>query len=208
MAQRGRHSRHKRRPSFVRFLLKLAGWLMVFAVIIGVIWFAVTQLAKTQEDVMTALYPTEYSEYVDEAAEKYDLDKTLIYGVIKTESDFDEDAKSRVGALGLMQMMPETFDWLQEERGVEGTYTEEDLFTPEISIDYGCYFLRYLVDYYGNQRCAVAAYNAGFVVDDWLNDPNYSIDGITLTDIPYPETKAYVDKVFTAKSKYKELYFN
>ncbi len=205
MAQR---RKHHRKPSFKMFLLKLAGWLIVFAVVIGVIWFAVNQLADTQEDVMTALYPTEYSEYVDVAAEKYDLDKSLIYGVIKTESNFDEDATSKVGALGLMQMMPETFDWLQEYRGMEDTYTEDDLLTPEINIDYGCYFLKYLYDYYGNEQCAVAAYNAGFVVDDWLEDPAYSIDGKTLADIPYPETDAYVDKVFDAKVKYNELYFN
>ena len=156
---------------------------------------------------MLTVYPTEYSEYVDVAAEKYEIDKSLIYGVIKTESGFDEDATSRVGALGLMQMMPETFSWLQEYRGVEDTYTEEDLLNPEINIDYGCYYLNYLIEYYGNEQCAVAAYNAGFVVDDWLKDSQYSIDGVTLVKIPYPETAAYVDKVFDAKVKYNQLYF-
>ena len=156
---------------------------------------------------MLTVYPTEYSEYVDVAAENYELDKSLIYGVIKTESGFDEDATSRVGALGLMQMMPETFSWLQEYRGVEDTYTDEDLLNPEINIDYGCYYLNYLIEYYGNEQCAVAAYNAGFVVDDWLKDSQYSIDGVTLVKIPYPETEAYVDKVFDAKVKYNQLYF-
>ena len=204
MAQR---RRHYRKPSFGRFLFKLFTWLIVLAVVIGVIWFAVNQLADKQEDVMLTVYPTEYSEYVDVAAEKYEIDKSLIYGVIKTESGFDEDATSRVGALGLMQMMPETFSWLQEYRGVEDTYTDEDLLNPEINIDYGCYYLNYLIEYYGNEQCAVAAYNAGFVVDDWLKDSQYSIDGVTLVKIPYPETEAYVDKVFDAKVKYNQLYF-
>ncbi len=200
--------RHQKRSTLKSFLKKLFGWIFVLAVVSGVIWFAISQLSDSEEDIMKAMYPTEYSEYVEASAEEHQLDKALVYGVIKTESNFDQEAESKVGAVGLMQMMPETFEWLQEYRGVEGTYTVEDLQTPEINIDYGCYFLKYLYDYYGNEQCAVAAYNAGFVVDDWLENPEYSQDGKTLYDIPYPETNNYVDKVFESKEKYNELYFN
>ena len=107
-----------------------------------------------------------------------------------------------------MQIMPETFDWLMEKRGEKGKYTADDLYDPEVNIDYGCYLLRYFLDYYGNEQCAVAAYNAGFEVSNWLDDPNCSSDGMTLDVIPYPETSEYVEKVESAKDKYNELYFS
>ena len=77
-----------------------------------------------------------------------------------------------------------------------------------MNIDYGSYLLRYFLDYYGNEKCAVAAYNAGFEVSNWLEDPNCSPDGMTLDVIPYPETSEYVVKVENAKQKYIELYFS
>lgn len=107
-----------------------------------------------------------------------------------------------------MQIMPSSFDWLQELRDEEGKYDADALFEPEICIDYGSYLLKYFYDYYGNEQCAVAAYNAGFVVSDWLADPQYSSDGETLNDIPYPETNDYVTKVQSAKEMYEKLYFS
>lgn len=67
----------------------------------------------------------------------------MIYAVIHTESGFDPKAESGVGAKGVMQMMPSSFEWLQEQRGCAGQYTEDDLFDPEICIDYGSYLLKY-----------------------------------------------------------------
>ena len=107
-----------------------------------------------------------------------------------------------------MQMMPSSFEWLQEQRGCAGQYTEDDLFDPEICIDYGSYLLKYFYDYYGTERSAIAAYNAGFVVSDWINDTNYSSDGKNLDSIPYPETENYVDKVEGAKEMYIKLYYS
>ena len=105
-----------------------------------------------------------------------------------------------------MQMMPETFEWLMEKRGETGKYTADDLFDPAVCIDYGSYLLRVFYDTYGNERCAVAAYNAGFVVGEWLQNPNLSSDGVTLDSIPYPETANYVEKVESAKQMYIQLY--
>ena len=171
--------------------------------------FAATHFYKTTENNLEkSAYPLEYTDLVNKAAKDYNLQPALIYGVIHTESRFDPEAGSSVGALGLMQIMPETFDWLQEKRGEAGKYTTEDLYTPSVNIDYGSYLLRYFLDYYGNEKCAVAAYNAGFEVSNWLEDPNCSPDGMTLDVIPYPETSEYVVKVENAKQKYIELYFS
>ena len=187
-----------------KFIIAFFAVLLAVAVVIIVFNF----YKKTEKKVIESAYPLEYSEYVEEAAKKYDLDPALIYGVIHTESRFNPDAGSSVGARGLMQIMPETFDWLMEKRGEKGKYTADDLYDPKVNIDYGCYLLRYFLDYYGNEQCAVAAYNAGFEVSNWLDDPNCSSDGMTLDVIPYPETSDYVEKVESAKDKYNELYFS
>lgn len=204
MAKSARHRRRKKSIG-MRFLI----WIVVIAVFAGAIMFFVgTYYEDTKENFEKLNYPRDYSNYVDKAAEDYDLDPALIYAVIRTESNFDPEAESSVGACGIMQMMPSSFEWLQEKRGVSGEYTTDDLFNPEICIDYGSYLLRYFYDFYGTEQCAVAAYNAGFVVSDWLNDSRYSADGVTLSEIPYPETSTYVDKVESAKEMYIKLYYS
>ena len=206
MAQRARRTRKRN--------TKKGGKAKVVIISIIAVALAVTAVLtathfykKTENNLEKSAYPLEYTDLVNKAAKDYNLQPALIYGVIHTESRFDPDAGSSVGALGLMQIMPETFDWLQEKRGEAGKYTTEDLYTPSVNIDYGSYLLRYFLDYYGNEKCAVAAYNAGFEVSNWLEDPNCSPDGMTLDVIPYPETSEYVVKVENAKQKYIELYF-
>ena len=172
--------------------------LAVAVVALGV--FAFIKLRKNSE------YKILYSDEISAASNEFSVPRELIYAMIRTESGFDSNAESGVGACGIMQMMPSSFEWLQEKRGTVGEYTTDDLFNPEVCIDYGCYLLKYFYDYYGDERCAVAAYNAGFVVGEWLSDSNYSKDGKTLDKIPYPETSNYVDKVESAKEMYIKLY--
>lgn len=198
----------RRRSEGLSLFLKFIYFILAIAVSVLLIWGSIKLLSGTKEKVINSMYPVKYEEYVDKAAKDYNMDKALIYGVIRTESGFNPDAESTAGAKGLMQIMPESFQWLQTIRGVEGQYTDDDLYDPEINIDYGVYLLKYFYDRYGTEQTAVAAYNAGFVVGDWLSNPEYSSDGIVLDYIPYPETSAYVDKVLSAKDKYNELYFN
>ena len=187
--------------------LKALIWLVVLAILAGGIVIFVTQYYEDAKlGLEKANYPKKYSEYVERYSDEYGLEPSLVYAVIRTESGFDPDAQSDAGACGIMQMMPSSFEWLQQKRGTEGEYTTEDLFNPEVCIDYGCYLLKYFYDYYGDERCAVAAYNAGFVVGEWLADRSYSKDGKTLDNIPYPETSNYVDKVESAKEMYIKLY--
>ncbi|MGN0500909.1 MAG: lytic transglycosylase domain-containing protein [Ruminococcus sp.] len=184
----------------------VGGCIVLSAVLLALFVFNYYDTAKQQ--LLELSYPRDYSRYVEKAAEEYELEPSLIYAVIRTESGFNPDAESGAGACGIMQVMPSSFEWLQQIRDCEGIYTEEDLFNPEICIDYGSYLLRYFLDFYGTETSAVAAYNAGFVVSDWLADPSYSTDGVTLSDIPYPETKEYVNRVTDAKAKYIELYYS
>jgi soluble lytic murein transglycosylase len=207
MAQRARRTRKRN--------TKKGGKAKVVIISIIAVALAVTAVLtathfykKTENNLEKSAYPLEYTDLVNKAAKDYNLQPALIYGVIHTESRFDPDAGSSVGARGLMQIMPETFDWLMEKRDEKGKYTADDLYDPAVNIDYGCYLLRFFLDYYGNEQCAVAAYNAGFEVSNWLEDPNCSSDGMTLDVIPYPETSDYVEKVESAKDKYNELYFS
>lgn len=201
---RGRRYREekKKKGCFSRFLIFILCLSIAFCgLYLGTDW-----LGKAEDYFLKSFYPTEYSEYVEKASEDYRLDQALIYAVIKTESDFDPKADSNAGAKGLMQIMPESFQWVQDLRGE--SHSDSELYNPQINIDYGCYLLRYFLDTYGNEQCAVAAYNAGFVVSGWLEDERYSLDGETLESIPYNETANYVEKVETAKEMYNKLYFN
>ena len=198
--------RYKKKKSAGKAIL---AWIIVLAILAAAVFVFVSVFYEdTKKKLDEMNYPRTYSTYVEKAAKDYDLDPALIYAVIHTESGFDPKAESGVGAKGVMQMMPSSFEWLQEQRGCAGQYTEDDLFDPEICIDYGSYLLKYFYDYYGTERSAIAAYNAGFVVSDWLNDTNYSSDGKNLDSIPYPETENYVDKVESAKEMYIKLYYS
>jgi soluble lytic murein transglycosylase len=152
-----------------------------------------------------SFYPLRYTEYVEKYAKEYHLEPALVYAVIRSESNFDENARSRSGALGLMQMMPDTFNWLQESQ--KDSYSEADLFRPEVNIRYGCCYLSMMVEKYGSLRTALCAYNAGSgTVDGWLKDSRYSSDGKNLIRVPYGETQKYADAVVQSYEKYKKLY--
>ncbi len=187
-----------------------AVWGIILAVLVGAALLTTSSFhEKIKKKVESQQYPLSYSDYVDKAAKDYDLDPNLIYAVIRTESGFNPDAGSSAGACGLMQITGDTFETYMNIRGESGKYSVDDLFDPAVNIDYGCFILRDHLDTFGDEECAVAAYNAGpNSVREWLDDPNISSDGHTLiTDnIPYDETRDYVRKVENAKAMYKKLY--
>lgn len=207
MSKVARYRRQKRKNK--NLLIRILSWFVSLGIIAGAVLFVVAfYYEDTKVKFEELSYPCDYSELVNKFAETYDLDPALIYAVIRTESGFDPQAQSSAGACGIMQIMPSSFEWLQEKRGEANKYTTDDLYNPEICIDYGSYLLKYFYDLYGTEQCAVAAYNAGFVVGDWLNDSNYSTDGVTLSYIPYPETSNYVEKVESVKEMYIKLYYS
>ena len=96
--------------------LPLIVWLVVIAILVGaLVLFVVNCQGRTTKNVMKIAYPQKYSEYVNKAAADYNLPPALIYAVIRTESGFDPDAESSVGARGLMQLMPSSFEWLLQQ---------------------------------------------------------------------------------------------
>ncbi len=151
-------------------------------------------------------YPREYADYVEVYARQYGVPETLVYAVIRTESSFDSGAVSSAGAVGLMQMMPETFVWLTDEILFDHLETGM-LYDPETNIRYGTYYLSRLYDRFGNWETALAAYNGGVGnVDKWLEDPTLADGTGGLKRIPFKETRRYVKKVVDAWDMYERLY--
>lgn len=166
-------------------------------------------LKKAYNNYLYSTYPIKYKEEVNAASEKYDISQALIYAVIKTESNFEPNARSHAGAVGLMQLTEDTFIWLQTFYKDENDYTFDDLADPAVNIDYGVHLLSILSDMYSDEQTMLCAYNAGLGnVDEWLQDPQYSDDGVTLKKVPFPETDNYRKIVVQNESAYHKLYFS
>lgn len=152
-------------------------------------------------------YPEKYSDLVFKYSRETDLDPDFVFSVIRNESSFNKDALSGVGARGLMQITPETFEWAMSKLSEQGKYTDDDLYTPEVNVRYGTYILSSLKKEFDDERTVVAAYHAGRSnIKKWLLNSEYSKDGKTLIKIPFKDTSTYVDRVEKAKGIYKELY--
>ena len=182
-------------------------FIIVLILICVLLMFFTDTLDGVKYRFVKLVYPTKYSEQVEKYSKENNLDEALVYGLIKKESNFDKDATSSVGARGLTQIMPETFEWLQISKDGAITHSKDDLYDPDISIEYGTYLLSYLMKVYNyNEKNAVAAYNAGeTAVNEWLSNKEYSSDGTTLTKIPYEETEKYVEGVLEAKEVYTKI---
>ena len=164
------------------------------AAVVGV---AVWTVSAEPEWYQRVRYPLRYEGIVLAHARNYDLPPTLLAAVIYTESKFDADARSGAGAVGLMQLLPETAKGIAVRTG-GGGFVVSDLLDPEINVRYGSWYLRNLLDRYDDVRTALAAYHAGQGnVDAWRRA------GV---GIRFAETRAYVDKVLDAERVYGEAY--
>lgn len=156
---------------------------------------------------MNSIYPLSYEKHIQAASEATDITPSLIAAVICTESHFQPQVTSKAGAMGLMQLTPETFLWAQKRAGVKQPLDEDALFDPATNIYYGAYTLKLLFEQFKDEHTVLAAYNAGQgTVRKWIKDPKYSKDGVSLDEIPYAETAEYVKRVKTAQTIYRERY--
>ena len=142
-------------------------------------------------------YPLRYEQIVRGHARNYNLDPALLAAVIYQESKFKADARSKSGAIGLMQLLPATAKGIALHTG--GTrFRVDDLYDPELNVRYGSWYLRHLIDKYGDERTALAAYNAGQDnVDRWRAAGR---------GVAFSETRAYVDRVEELKKIYRDAY--
>lgn len=150
-------------------------------------------------------FKTEYKDFVFAEAQKNDIDPALVFAVIKAESKFNKNAKSKANAIGLMQIRLETANYMLEING-ENAITESQLFDPQTNIKIGTKYLSYLTKKFENLEVVICAYNAGeTVVKSWLLDTQYSKDKKTLFNVPYKETKDYLSKVVFNQKMYKKM---
>mgnify|MGYP000895443525 FL=1 len=150
-------------------------------------------------------FPLHYAELIAELAAAHDLDPAFVAAVIEVESNFRPDAVSHKGAIGLMQIMPETAAWLGEQGGQ--AISKEHLFDPKINVEVGTHYLKYLLDRFPTDYAALAAYNAGPTnarrwLEEGLWDGSYERTG----QIPFGETRSYVRKVIMMRRLYQLLY--
>jgi soluble lytic murein transglycosylase len=150
--------------------------------------------------------PLHHQDIIRQQAHKKSLDAALIAAVIYAESKFDP-RPSPAGAQGLMQILPQTAEFLAHRSGAT-TFTTADLATPQVNIAYGSYYLRYLLDEYrGSTLLALAAYNGGEAnVNRWIADARSQGHSLTVDDIPFAETRAYVVKVLQKQQDYRRTY--
>ncbi len=157
------------------------------------------------------LYPFPYRPTIENYSARWKVDKFLAIAVMKVESNFTEAAHSPSGAVGLMQIMPETAAWIAYQLGEEPDEVAEDinnLREPETNIRYGTWYLAELEDEFkGNDVLALAAYNAGRGnVHEWIEKNHWSENFSAVDEIPYAETRDYVKRVLHCREKYSELY--
>lgn len=144
---------------------------------------------------MRTIYPAKYENEIVVASHKYLVEPYIIASVINVESSYNKNAISSKGAVGLMQILPATALWLCEEMQIEN-FEEHLLSDPQTNILMGTYYLKYLMNKFQNLTVVFCAYNAGeTTVRSWLMDHRFSLDGVTLTKIPYLETKNHVEKL-------------
>jgi soluble lytic murein transglycosylase len=176
----------------MRYLIALSIALLAFA---GVAAWVV----QAEPDwYLRSKYPLEYEQVINAYAHERNLDPTLVAAVIYAESRFDPNVRSSAGAVGLMQVLPETGEFIARSTG--GTdFVEADLRDPDLNVRYGTWLMRSLLDRYdGDVKTALAAYHAGPAnVDEWRRNG----DGIA-----FPETRAYVDEVQRVAEVYRRAY--
>lgn len=155
--------------------------------------------------VLEKMYPMEYSQYVEKYSKQFEIDEKYIYAIIKAESNYNIEANSSKGAIGLMQLLPTTASEIAINLGID--YKEEDLYNPEINIMIGTKYFANLLKIYDNTMLALAAYNAGpGNVSRWIEKGCINQDGTDIENIPYKETSMYVRKIVQNYRIYEELY--
>jgi soluble lytic murein transglycosylase len=192
-AKRRSRAVHRRRRLAVLLLVVFGATAIVMTTMSPFVDKAVQELAL----------PLRHEDIIRQQARDKGLDPSLIAGVIYVESRF-RDQTSHAGAKGLMQILPETAEYIAQLSG--GTEFERgDLANPQINIAYGSYYLRYLMRKYGgNEALALAAYNAGEgKVDEWIGEGRAPGDP---DEIPFPETRNYVVQVLEIRQRYREEY--
>jgi soluble lytic murein transglycosylase len=195
-----------RRAQNRRAVVRRRRWLFILCGVGLIVLLVVAAMPDLKKAVRDFTLPLAYQDIIREQAADKHLDPALIAAVIYAETKFDART-SPAGAEGLMQIEPQTALFLAHRSGAK-TFSVADLGTPEVNIAYGSYYLRFLLDHFGQNKVeALAAYNGGEAnVDRWEALARAAGHHLGLRDIPFPETRAYVQKVLGAQRDYRRTY--
>lgn len=180
---------------------------LIAVLIVAIVGGLLALLFNGYRKYLHTAYPLAYTDLIQRYADEYGITPSLVSAVICVESHFQPEVTSHAGAVGLMQLTPETFRWAQQRAGVKDFLTAEKLTDPETNIRFGVYTLKLLYEQFDDENAVLAAYNAGQGnVRRWLQDTQYSADGKHLDTVPYTETATYVKRIEKAQTIYRKLY--
>jgi len=191
-------------PAGARFASAL---LIVAVVLVGATGVFVS--GDAPPSIQSRLNPLHYESEITQAAARNGIDPYLVAAVARAESGYDSDVVSSAGAVGLMQIMPSTAEWIAQRDDWRGG-PADDLTDPTLNLELGAFYLAFLIDLFeGDTRSALAAYNAGQgTVATWLEsagDDRLSLDS---SDIPFPETRGFVQRVERFRTLYRQAHPN
>ena len=198
-------ARRKKKKLLDRWTVKL----LIIAVAFFIIGEGCLKIWNSEAVQMRFVYMWPYQEEILEYSSKNKIDPFLVAAVIKNESGFDTEAVSHAGAVGLMQIMPETGQWIASQMGL-GYFDLDALHTPEYNVRLGCWYLGELeYEFQRNWVLMMIAYNAGRGnTRAWMQENGWNYDFNRIEDIPYPDTREYVKKVLRDRDKYYLYYKN
>ncbi|WP_366924532.1 lytic transglycosylase domain-containing protein [Metallumcola ferriviriculae] len=178
----------------------------VIIVIVLMLLFSAFLLTGQWKELGKLFYPLPYREDIFRYSRQFDLDPYFIAAVMRVESRYYSKALSKRGARGLMQLMPETARWVAGQMNIE--YNDELLYQPDYNIQLGCWYLaNLLVEFQGNFAAVLAAYNGGRGrVARWLDEGTWDGRLESTADIPFPETRTFVDRVWRDYQIYRHIY--
>jgi soluble lytic murein transglycosylase len=186
----------------------LTAALVLVVLVVGAVAYVVLSGKLIVPVVTEKVYPIHYPTYIGQASEKYGVDPYLLAAVASSESGFNAGAVSRMGAVGLMQLMPSTAKWIVRQSSWQDG-GNPNLSDPRDSLDLGACYLAYLLKRFdGSVRLTLAAYNAGFAkVDKWLQTAD-APGTLQLSEIPFGETRAFVSRVERYRALYVKIHPN
>lgn len=184
--------------------VRMSKGLTIFVWITILLFMAIT---ITFPKWITWFYPQPHQTLVFDCARQNDIDPYLVFAIIRAESGFKTTAHSPAGARGLMQIMPETAEWIAAQKGMV-FFDAGNLHDPAVNIEFGCWYIASLNrEFAGRLPMVIAAYNAGGSrVRDWVLNEQWDGSEKCVDSIPYPETRQYVKNVLQNYAAYQAIY--
>jgi len=176
----------------------------------GILWVMILiflSIVVTFPKWISIFYPEPHRDIVLSAAYDNHIDPYLVFAIIRAESKFQPTAESAVGARGLMQIMPETAQWIASQQGITD-FNEADLHEPEVNIQFGCWYIANLSkEFNDNLPLVIASYNAGRgQVGEWLQSGEWDGSLQKVEDVPFLETREYIKNVMRNYEAYRAIY--